>query len=1170
MLLAKLKTTNLPDSMQNDILVASKNWSPEILDKVAKDDFDFCELHVHSNYSLLDGVSDIKELVETAKSLGHRAMAVTNHGVTSDLPQFKGLEVPEGFKKIMGCEVYLIDESEETKQTAHLLCLAKNETGYKNLLHLVSHAFLHGVNVHGHAHIPVKDLEDFDLTGIIASSACIGGVLGNIYQKQIQSETFSPDVTLNKMVESARYWSSKFEDYYLEVQNYEAVNAEEYAQLREDEINFINLQKEYNEYLYKVAKTLNLKVIATNDVHYARKEQARIQDIMLCINTKSVLKDPNRFRFSCQKHYMKSKWEMLWAFRDHPEVVMETQNVADLVNIPEKKHEYYLPLYPLANSKEEQISLFHELVSKGLRAFYGKPENLRPLIEKFGSREAALKTIAERSEYEKSVLLNMGFEGYVMLVAWCIQIAKENNVLVGHGRGSCAGSIVALALNITDLCPLRYDLIFERFLNPDRIEMPDIDVDYQYEHRLKVIDLIKEKLGEDKMAQIVTFGKLKGRSAIRDAGRVLGISLPVVDKIAKQIPAGKKIGEAIESSKELQNEIANNSAIAELLDVAKQIEGKNKNYSVHAAGVILSSEPIQNVVAVQSGKRAVLPVIQSEMGNVDKLGLVKQDFLGLRTLSVIAECLRLVKERQGIDLKYEDIPKEDPETFAMLARGESIACFQLESAGMRQLMREIEIARVEDVIDCIALYRPGVLKVGMHKDYVRNKNNPDKIAYLHPSMESILSSTRGILIYQEEAMQLANKLAGFSMALSDTLRKAIGKKKEDLMAKLKVQFIDGCYKTTNIPKETAEKIWELIDVMSGYSFNKSHSAAYAMTSIDTAYLKCHFPVEFMCAAISKAAEGKSPKLPLYIEEAKRMGIKVLPPDINKSDVWFSISDNGEIVFGLQAIKDVGKCCDDIIAEREANGPFKDIVDFRKRCQTANKSALRSLIRVGAFDGIDKNRNVLLSVLEEVLKIKPKKSKTGEIKFADSYNIIYPDLDAPTVNEISVEELELCSIYITAHPFSQYLPIVEENIARGGSNLRVEDFHSGTIEDNTSVFFGGFVKECRITTTKKGDSMAILKLDDISETVDAVMFPGVYSKFADILEEGSSYMISGKLQYKENFVSKKNEDSADDDIDNAGADEIPQIVIFEIKPFPETVHGYIPYDLWANGREVEVI
>lgn len=1165
-----LKTvSNLSANKQADIMDAARNYSPEIVEKIANDNFSYNCLHVHTDYSLLDGVSKVSELVETAISLGHNAMAVTNHGVTSDLPQFKNTKVPENFKKIMGCEIYVIDETLECKQSSHLLLLAKNEVGYRNLLHIVSHAYLHGTYVHGKANVPIQYFKDADLTGLIATSACLGGALGNVYEKGLE-EDWTPEKILAKMTETAKFWSEKFDDYYLEVQKYDADDAEDFAQLREDEKQFINLQNGYNEYLYKVAETLNLKVVATNDVHYAKREQSKVQDILLCINTKSVLKDPNRFRFSCRKHYMKNKWEMLWLFREHPEVVFETQNIADMVNVKESEHTYYLPLYPLANSKEEQIEIFHELVSKGLRSFYGKPENLKPLIEKYGSRDAALKTIAERSEYEKNVLLNMGFEGYTLLVSWCIQIAKENDCLVGHGRGSVAGSIVALALGITDLCPLRYDLIFERFLNPDRIEMPDIDVDYEYEYRLKVIDIIKQRLGEDKMAQIITFGKMKGRAAIRDAGRVLGIALPVVDKIAKQIPAGKKIREAIEGSKELQAEIDKSPEIAELLDIAQQIEGKIKNTSVHAAGVILSSVPVSDVVALQSGKKAVLPVIQSEMGNVDGLGLVKQDFLGLRTLSVIDLCIKLANQRKGANLKYEEIPKEDPETFKMLASGNSIACFQLESAGMRQLMRDINIARVEDVIDCIALYRPGVLKVGMHNDYVKNKNNPDGIKYLHPAMEPILSSTRGILIYQEQAMQLANKLAGFSMALSDTLRKAIGKKKIEIMEKLKVQFVDGCKKTTDIPKETAEKIWELIEVMSGYSFNKSHSAAYAMTSIDTAYLKCHYPVEFMCAAISKAAEGKSPKLPLYIEEAKRMGIKVLPPDINKSDIWFSISENDEIVFGLQAIKDVGKCCEELVAERNANGPFTDIIDFRKRCQFVNKSALKSLIRVGAFDSLGINRNMLLAVAEDVLKIKPKKTKKNpEGSFADSYNIVFPEIEGPTMLEISNEELELCSIYISCHPFSEYLPIIEDNILNGGHNSRVEDFYAGTIEDESSVFFGGFIKDLKITNTKKGQPMAILQVDDISETVDVVFFPATYAKYADLIEKGSSFMFSGKLQYKENFAAQKADtDDADDAV--GVADEIPQIIAYELKPMPETTEGCIPYDIWSYGKKVTII
>ena len=1169
-----LKTEGISSDHIKDILSASNNWSDEMLDRISKALFSYCELHVHTDHSLLDGVNDVKTMVNTALEKGHNAMAVTNHGVTSDLPDFQFLKkgIPDDFKKVFGCEVYvnLGTLTEPSNHYVHLLVLAKNVEGYKNLLSLVSKAYLSGINVRAKATIPMDCFTPESLSGIIVTSACLGGPLANIYTNESENEEFDANKCYALMKEEAIRWNNMSENFFLEVQNYEADTPEEYNSFREDELVFVNQQLAYNEFLYRISAETGIPVVATNDCHYATPEGAELQDVLLCIGTKKTLADPDRFRFQSKKHYIKTKWEMLWLFRQHPEAVCNTESVVDLINFTEEEHGYFLPLYPLTDNKEDQVAIFHELVSVGLREFYGKPENLQPLIEKYGSREKALNTIKERSEYEKSVLLNMGFEGYMLLVSWCIEIARENNVLVGHGRGSAAGSIVALALKITDLCPLRYDLIFERFLNPDRISMPDIDVDYQYEHRGHVIELIQQKIGADKMAQIITFGRMKAKAAIRNAGKVLNIPLPVVDRIAKMIPTGPKvtIASALEESANLQAEIKN-PMIDKLIKVAQSIEGRIKNTSVHAAGVILSSVPITNVCAMKSGKGAFLPVIQAEMNNVDHLGLVKQDFLGLRTLSVIAEAIRFINERHNVNLKYEEIPRDDKKTYELLAAGETVACFQLESAGMRQLMRDIHIETVSDVIDCIALFRPGVLKVGMHKEYVKNKYNPSGISYLHPLMKSILAPSRGILIYQEQAMQLSNTLAGFSMAEADTLRKAIGKKNLEIMAELKEKFIVGCKTVNNIDAQTATKIWELIEVMSGYSFNKSHSAAYAMTSIDTAFLKANYPIEFMTAAISKAAEGKSPKLAVYLEEARRMGISVLAPDINKSETWFTISENNEIVFGLQAIKDVGKCADQIVEERKLNGPFKDIIDFRKRCQFANKKTLTSLIKVGAFDKLDYNRNVLLAVLDDVLKIKPKVTKKDPIPhFAEEYNILYPEIDPPTKKEILNLELELCSIFITDHPFSEYVPYVESKIAENNGNWhRVEDYHTGEIEDESWVSFGAYVLNFKPTKTKKGDEMAILTLDDISSQVDAVVFPASYAKIKDVLEEGESFVFKGKLQYKEDFFSKSN--NSEDDNEEDG-DMIPQIIVNDIEPFPKTkVDGYMSFDEWSKGKTITI-
>ena len=1116
-----LKKTSLTNSQKQDIQEALETYDLATLTKIANDDFYYNELHSHTEYSLLDGVNKVDDYLKKAKELGHTAFGIADHRVTHGW--FKMRNAHEfGVTPIYGCEV----EVRDGETNYHLVLHAETNEGYRNILRIVSWGYLNGY-VKGKATVPKEVIQEHS-EGVIAFSACIGGIIA----KKLIDENCSYE----ELLEETKWWKDVFKDrFYLEVQSYVySIEERDEVELEEFEEEFIKNQNTANNLLYQLAEELDIQLVATNDLHYVEKGQDVVQDILLCINRKDKMSNPDRWRFPSRLHYMKDKWEMLWRFRYHPSAVFNTQVIADRCDISYQE-KYLLPTYPDIPEGVSQEKYFVEKTYEGLKEFYGKKRNYKPLLKKFNcSKKELWDMIKQRAEFESQVFLKMGFEGYILVVSWCVGIARKNDVLVGHARGSAAGSIVALAHKITDICPLKYDLLFERFLNPDRNEMPDIDVDFMYELRGLIIQKVAEELGPEYVAQIVTFGKMKARAAIRNVGTVMGLDLPFVDKIAKMIPLQSNIKEALEVVPELQNLYESNEDAQKLLDYALLIEGKPKNYSVHAAGVILSSEPLTNHVALQAGKNAILPVIQAEMDDVDGLRLVKQDFLGLRNLSIIAETINLVKERHEIVVDPYEIPRDDKKTFEMLARGESVACFQLESAGMRQLLRDMHVETLEDVVDCIALYRPGVLSVGMHTEYVKNKFKPDHIKYIHSAVKPILEATRGIMIYQEQAMQIANKVAGFSMSEADKLRKAIGKKKMELMQKLKEQFIKGCDETSKIAKDDAIKIWDLIEVMATYSFNKSHSVGYAYTSVDTAYLKANYPIEYMCAAISKASEGKSPKVPLYIEEAKRMGLDVVPPDVNYSEEWFSIKED-KIIFGLRAIRDVGKAAEIIIEERNANGDFKDVVDFRRRCPKVNKKALSALIKAGCFDKLGINRNSLDEKIEEIIAIKPKKQPKKsmtqlEIPLPDFDQsaeevISFPDVPAPSKEEIAEIEDEMLGTYITLHPMSSYKDQIEKIITVNAEDLE------GNVQEGQLVILGGLIKEHKKFLTKRDKSeMGKFTIDDMTGFADVISFPSSYQKMKHFKEK-SIVLIKGRINFNEKFgYNNSDEDGNQQDYD----------------------------------------
>lgn len=1129
----------------------------EMVRFLSSDDFQYCETHLHTEKTLLDGVGSVKDYLKQARHLGHPALAVTDFTVTHNWFSLRSVEEPikdeennilaEGIRPMFGCEI-VVDFKEET---GNLILIAENTTGYRNILHIVTESHTTKANpMVAEANVSEDILSKYS-EGVIALTSGMEGILGTPIRR---------NAPYTEVKEIAERFNSIFEGrFYLEIQDFRSDDEDE---LEDFQLEYIEKQIRMNDTVVRLANELGLPLIATSDVHYPKKGEHLKQDILIAIGKKDKLDNPDRLRSSSNVLYMKDKWEMLHRFKKTPEAVFNSWEIAKRCHV-EYQQDYLLPDYPYLPEGVTPIEFFKKSVRDGVKAYYSVPEHFDVLLDKFECTDEQLwELIWERAKFEVSVLENMGFEGYMQIVSWINELARENNILIGPGRGSAAGSIVALALGITLVCPLRFDLLFERFLNPDRIEMPDIDMDYQYERRGELIELVANELGHDKVAQIVTFGKMKARAALRDVGRVLATPMPLVDKLAKLIPFGKNIKTAIEVVPEFKSEYDRNPEAKRLIDYALLVENTPKNYSVHAAGIILSKDSIPNHASFQIGKKSILPVIQAEMSDVDGIRLVKQDFLGLRTLSVESMCINFVKNRHGIVIDPYRIPKDDKKTYELLASGNSIACFQLESSGMRQLLQDMQVDKLEDIIDCIALYRPGVLSVGMHNEYVKNKFNPNGIKYIHPLMEKVLAPTRGIMIYQEQAMLLANQLAGFSMAEADKLRKAIGKKKEDLMAKLKVQFVNGCLQTSQIPQQTAEEIWHLIEVMASYSFNKSHSVAYAFISVDTAYLKANYPIEYMCSAIAFAAKAKSPKVPLYIEEAKRMGIKVFAPDINLSEVDFDIKNEG-IVFGLRAIRNVGAASALITAERKANGPFKSIVDFRKRVNV-NKSVLESLIKAGCFDSLGVNRFSLAARLEDLAGIKPdtKKSNVNQLSLLlpdftelEQSRIDFPDIEGPTKDQIADMEDEMFGIYITHHPLASHKEALDELVSVSAEELEA-------CPEGALVTVGGLIKEkLTFLTKKKQEEMARFTIDDLTGHFEVISFPKQYVNMKEFNEK-DLVLIKGRVQYNEKFSANQNDDDETTETDKEY--EI-QIVAEEMIIFSSEKKEYLKRLVFAQDK-----
>lgn len=1043
---------------------------------------DFVHLHVHTEYSLLDGASQIDKLLSQAKELKMPALAITDHGVMYGALEFYQKAKKLGIKPIIGCEVYVAPRSRWDKQAKiddknyHLVLLAENMIGYKNLLKLVSMGWTEGF--YYKPRVDKEILAKYS-QGLIALSGCLAGEIAQHILEQQYSR--AKEITL-------QYRDIFGQDnFFLEIQDHGLPE-----------------QKILNKHLTALAKELNIPLIATNDLHYIRKEDASIHDVLLCIQTGTTVEEENRLKFTGQEFYLKTGREMADMMAFLPEALENSIKIANRCNVSLDFEGFHLPYYEVPEGYTLE-SYLEELCLQGIKEKY---KELTGDIEK-------------QLDYELDVIKRMGYSAYFLIVWDFINYAKTKGIYVGPGRGSAAGSLVSYALGITEIDPLQYNLLFERFLNPERVSMPDIDVDFCYQRRDEVIDYVVEKYGKDKVAQITTFGTMAARAAIRDVGRALNYPLAQVDKIAKLVPAELDItlDKALTTVVELRQLYQQDPQVKYLLDTAKALEGSARHASVHAAGVVISRDSLTDHVPLSKIGEGIATT-QYSMGNLEKLGLLKMDFLGLRTLTVLGECVALVEENQGIKINLHSIPLDDQKVYQMLAKGDTAGVFQLESSGMRSLIQQMKPGQIEDIIALLALYRPGPLGSGMVEDFVKRKQGQLPIEYLHPLLEPILKETYGIFVYQEQIMRCAQELAGFTLGQADLLRRAMGKKDPETMAKQKEVFMEGA-RIKGIDPKLAEKIFDLMAHFAGYGFNKSHSAAYGIISYQTAYLKAHYPCEYMAALLTSVMDHVE-KVAFYLEVARQMGLGVLPPDVNQSSINFTVSQDS-IRFGLAAIKNVGRSAiENILEVREKEGDFISFLDFCQRVdsRSVNKKVIENLIRVGAFSSLGLNRATLLTNMDRCLDwahIKQKEKESGQVSlFSLTEN---PEEEMPLLireelvsSQILAMEKELMGLYVSGHPLHAVESQWRNKISATLGEL-------GELKNGQKVIVGGIITNCKQSTTKRGEAMAFLTLEDLTGSGEIIVFPKTYLHYRDLIKSDNQVLIKGKLDRPEERENK---------------------------------------------------
>ena len=1087
----------------------------------------FVHLHLHTEFSLLDGACRIKKLVDRVKELGQEAVAITDHGVMYGVVDFYKACKAAGIKPIIGCEVYVAPRGrtrfqkvhEYDAESRHLVLLCRNEEGYRNLSYMVSQAFLEGFYIK-----PRIDLELLreHAGGLIACSACLAGELPRLLTAGEYDQAKAVALEMRELFGE--------DGYYLELQDHG-----------------IAAQQQVNAGLLRIHRETGIPIIATNDAHYLRREDAEMQDILMCIQMGKTLDDPGRMKFETKEFYVKSEEEMAALFPEYPEAIANTAKIAELCNVEFEFGRYHLPHFQLPEGYTDGDAYFEKLCMDGFARRYPEqpPEYQKQL------------------RYEMAMIRKMGFVDYFLIVSDFIAFAKGNGIPVGPGRGSAAGSMVSYCLNITDVDPMRYNLYFERFLNPDRVSMPDIDIDFCIRRRQEVIDYVNQKYGSDHVAQIVTFGTMAARGAVRDVGRVLNFPYAEVDALAKLIPSGPgalhiTLEESLKLSKQLREAYEGDERIKKLIDTAMAIEGMPRNTSTHAAGVVITSRPVYEYVPLATNDG--LPVTQYIMTTLEELGLLKMDFLGLRNLTILDDAVKMVRRREP-GFQAADIPENDPAVYQMLSEGKTAGVFQMESTGMTGVCMSLKPQNIEDITAIIALYRPGPME--SIPRFIACKQNPEKITYKHPALEPILSNTYGCIVYQEQVIQIFQQLAGYSLGQADMVRRAMSKKKRKEIERERRFFIHGdpsrgiagCI-ANGIPRETAEAIYQEIDAFAEYAFNKAHAVCYAIVAYQTAWFKYHHPREYMAALLTSVLDSTE-KVAEYISECTSMGIKLLPPDVNESGADFTVVGEG-IRFGLVALKGVGRSfINGLLTEREKGGPFTDFMDFCDRMfdQDLNRRVVESLIKSGAFDRMGYRRSQLMHVYGQVLDgiaASRKRNVEGQLDLfgfgggtADDGPAPLPALHLPNLPEYSPQELmsmekETTGLYLSGHPMDQYRELARRKGAVSiGSILSDFQREEGPQEyrDNQRVSVAGIISTYRTRTTRNNTLMAYVTLEDDTASMELLCFSRVLEESGSYIRENSAILVTGKISVRD--------------------EKEPQLMVDAIRPLTEVEAQGIP-------------
>ena len=1083
----------------------------------------FTHLHVHTEYSLLDGSSKIKELAVRAKELGMDSMAITDHGAMYGVIDFYRAAREAGIKPILGCEVYVAPGSRFDRENVHgedryyhLVLLAENNEGYQNLMKIVSKGY-----VDGFYYKPRVDMEVLKTyhKGIIALSARLAGEVPRFLARGLYEEAKEAVLKYQEIFGRGNY--------FLELQDHG-----------------IPMQRQVNQGIIRLSRELDIPLAATNDCHYINAEDWEAHDILLCIQTGKKVADENRMRYEGGQYYVKSEEEMRELFSYIPEAIDNTAKIAERCNVEIEFGVTKLPRYEVPEGYDSWGYLNH-LCSEGFKERYPEDDG----------------TLKERLEYELGVIKSMGYVDYFLIVWDFINFARSHGIAVGPGRGSAAGSIVSYCLKITNIDPIRYQLLFERFLNPERVSMPDIDVDFCYERRQEVIDYVVEKYGKDQVAQIVTFGTLAARGVIRDVGRVMDLPYSLCDQVSKMVPAELNItlDLALKKNPELKGLYDTDEQVHKLIDMSRRLEGLPRHTSMHAAGVVISRTNIDEYVPLSRGSDGTITT-QFTMTTLEELGLLKMDFLGLRTLTVLQDAVAMIQKDHGVKLDLDHIDFNDKKVMESIGTGKDDGVFQLESGGMKSFMKELKPESLEDIIAGISLYRPGPMD--FIPKYLKGKNDPAAITYTCPQLEHILKPTYGCIVYQEQVMQIVRDLAGYTLGRSDLVRRAMSKKKADVMARERKNFVygneeegvKGCA-ANGIDEKTANQIFDDMTDFAKYAFNKSHAAAYAVVAYQTAYLKYYYPREFMAALMTSIMDNVT-KVSEYILACRNMGIGILPPDINEGVSGFSVSGNS-IRYGLSAIKSVGRAVVDvIISERETGGPFSTLEDFVSRMSNreVNKRTLESFIKSGSLDSLPGTRKQKLYVSSELLENKAREKKTvmeGQMSFFDiapeedkgNFQVSFPDVGEFDKETLLAFEKETLGIYVSGHPMEAYQELWQKNVTARTSDFIVDEDGHTVVEDNSIVVVGGMITAKKVKTTRTSQLMAFVSLEDMVGTVEALVFPKIYEKNKQYLTEDSKVFLRGRA--------------------SIGDDPVGKLVCEEVIPF-----SAIPNELWLQFEDQE--